>query len=710
MSLPKLLRAGLITVSGPRAVRPPPAPGFNAAAEADWNARLNDPGVVAHHAFEAAAEVSQFRWATSYGNSPDAATQRTANCAYEEDAGVGFGGCVAITRDGVATSMGESAHWIRPWAALTGATNGRGTDDPAKNGELTLRTLPTPVEATDTLQNFAYGWWGHPTYVAADPTHFEGGPDIYMVYRTKRDSVRWTGGDNAYSVGKHMFVGYSEGSDGEFGHCFVFYSYGGGGPSNNYFRMYGGINPNSPTDNYPSYTGDNQPGGITQLFAWGADSWDSIMFHLTLGRTSVVETRLELWYAHTGEYRWTKFYDLTIPLYDGSPGFYNRRNGLQTTQFSTYNNNSDLPDAFTDRMTQWMITTNPPAPPQINADGTGTALAVACHAMSEGDDVDFTELVGPFAQADLEWQTKFVHDPLHQIVHLFGKPAGDDTGWQHVIYDCVTDTVSDVTSSTGMDAWSYPGHLYGGPALDPTTGDVYVCHAGMNSTSGHNRQIGWWQYPDDNDFANAQWGWSPVTAGNMYQGAFDSTDNGVGYHPHLYGRNDGGWYLDSNSNIVYWRKSTDATDRVGHTAGLYGTYYAEAIYWPAQNCLIAGGASGKTLIRVDPNTTAGARPVITTLAVPPIRVEGNSKDNLDHFGSIHVHPGDPNKLLIVETSAGQRAWTSSDGVSWDQIADHPFSLEPRVVCSLGGGLGCMWGIAKSGSSTTLTKLWKPETA
>jgi hypothetical protein len=320
------------------------------------------------------------------------------------------------------------------------------------------------------------------------------------------------------------------------------------------------------------------------------------------------------------------------------------------------------------------------------------ALAQACAALSAGQSVDFTlGKQSAMGDADLAWQTAFYHDDAHGLIHLMGKPANDDTNWQHQYYTVSTGQWTVV----GRGMWSNPGHIYGNMSIDWTTGDVYQVRGGADSSSGRDnyRRAARWLY------STKQWGY---TSTDIYSGALESHANGAAWHPNLYGPGDGGLIWDTQQRTCFWRKSNGAVQDVSH--GFFGEYIGVGEYWPAQDKAVIGGASGGQLALVSPN--GGGTPIVTPVGVPPVETAGNSYETASNFGSLHVHPSNPGKLLILERKGSHRVFTSTDARNWTQTGTHPFTVDPVVICQLRGGLNAFWGVGCSGS-TQISKLWKP---
>lgn len=320
-------------------------------------------------------------------------------------------------------------------------------------------------------------------------------------------------------------------------------------------------------------------------------------------------------------------------------------------------------------------------------------LAKACAAIAAGESANFA-LGGQteFDNADLAWQTNFHHDDRHGLIHLMGKPANANRSWHHQQYNIADNKWTVV--ARGM--WNNFGHIHGSFTIDHATGDLFQWRGGMDSArNDHYRRAGWWKYE------TKMWGYVPV---DIFDGTLASHPNGGAFHPNLYGNGDGGLILGQAAYTLFWRKRNDAVENIPHERNAYGPTMGVGVYWPAKDVALMGGSRGGALLQVSPN--GGRTPTVRSLGVPPIGLAGDSHITGRNFGSLHVHPANPDKLLIVET-IGPRAWTSTNGTDWTQIDNHPFTEMPRVICSLRGGLGALWCIARS-RQRHASVLWKPK--
>jgi hypothetical protein len=300
-----------------------------------------------------------------------------------------------------------------------------------------------------------------------------------------------------------------------------------------------------------------------------------------------------------------------------------------------------------------------------------SALAVAAAALSSGQSASFAAGANPdLFLNDLEWQTNGFYDPTNRLVHLMGKPVGD-TAWSHSRYNIDTGAW---TTVAGM--WNNLGHIYGNTCIDPGTGDIYCARGGFSSGGDHFKQLARW------DRATASWGAYAPTAANISANALVDVCNGVSFHPNLYGVGAGGLIVEQQFRTMFWRKSNDTPDDTAtHATDLYGSQYGMGVYHPGMAASFVGGAGGNSLLKV----TQG--PTLSTLSAPPIPIEGNSRETAGYeFGSLHVHPGDASKLILVSTN-GTHYWTSTTGAggSWTDVGTHPYNNStqfPRVLISM----------------------------
>lgn len=353
------------------------------------------------------------------------------------------------------------------------------------------------------------------------------------------------------------------------------------------------------------------------------------------------------------------------------------------------------------------IAQSAPCPiPALKAEGgsssstacTDSPLAQACRSLASGQSMSFPAGIPDpsFGSPDIAWQTAFFHDDVNGFVHLMGKPANADQAWGHQRYTVASST----WKLMGSGMWNNPGHIYGNFTMDYATGDIFQGRGGWDKSGADAyRRIRWWRH------ASGSWGLAPTARDLVAPSIAMVTHlNGVVWHPNLYGPGDGGLVVDSQFRTMFWRKSTDSVEEWQHSGSTSGGKEGAGVYWPKQDAAYVGGSDGEQLLKITPN--GGNRPIVTAVGVPPLRTAGNSHSGSSNFGSLHVHPGNPDKLLILETN-GPRVFSTTNGTSWTLVGNHPFTRVPRVVCSLRGGLGCFWAVGREDGGAGFSQLWRP---
>ena len=285
------------------------------SAAADWAARITGAGVVWHHNFDSAAEVNAFRWSGGYGggNDPNANAPGASNVAWVASGGADGGGYMQITRPAGDGSNIDDRYWHRPFNPLTGASNGRGQDDPGANGTIAPQTF-IATNGGGQIYNWGVpgnpksGWYGH----ASDQNSFYDGTDFYVQIRVMADPRRTTPGN--IQVGK--FTSFTTTVNSYTNQELVTYAGYWSGSSSvgmpNIHNVYQGYNYAPLAD---VSTGTRNP--ISPQWAYSG-GWDTLLYHVTPGRNGVNETRYEVWAAHAGETTYTKIWDCTYAAhYDG---------------------------------------------------------------------------------------------------------------------------------------------------------------------------------------------------------------------------------------------------------------------------------------------------------------------------------------------------------------------------------------------------------
>lgn len=269
---------------------------------------------------------------------------------------------------------------------------------------------------------------------------------------------------------------------------------------------------------------------------------------------------------------------------------------------------------------------------------------------------------------------------------MMSKPANVSAGWGHRIYDIVADAWTTIAEDGLFDA---NGHIYDNLTLDPALGDLYLMIGGSNTLRR---------------FIAATQTWVDVGVPINPGGGIGTHQNGVAWHPHLYGLNDGGVIVMGTTNVYFWRKLTNSAEMVSGLADM-GVNTGVGQYFASIDAVIGGYSSN---VIVTPN--AGDTPIIDEVGAPPIQTGGNSPGTEDDniYGTVHQHPYDATRLLLLERSVGiKTVYSSTDGDTWvEEDYDHPFPDGGYPICVLGGGMGSLMAISKEGS-VSARMIWKP---
>jgi hypothetical protein len=335
-----------------------------------------------------------------------------------------------------------------------------------------------------------------------------------------------------------------------------------------------------------------------------------------------------------------------------------------------------------------------------------SGLAAAVAALTAGQSATFAPGTGSGISAvQFDWEARFFVDTLHGVCQVMGKRANASSGWAHSTYNIASNSWTQrVTegSGSGWGAGNGAGHVYDNFTGDPATGDLY-CFAGIGTNALQRF-----------NYATQTWG---TALSNAFQpgppsGIVDPI-NGIVWHPNLFGTGDGGVIMCAVTDLpvaglVYWRKSTGARTQVSTSIDA-GNQSGSGLYFAAINKAIMGGQSASSgsgtpssHILVTPNTTAGGTPTNANAGAPPIKTGGDSVSQGYNWGSIHPHPSDPTRVMLLErVNATRRVWQSTNGDTWTLKAyTHPFSVTTGI--SIGEVFGAYWAISSNSSV-----LWKP---
>lgn len=290
--------------------------GGSGTEEADFALRASGPGVVWYHNFDSEDEVNAFRWTGGYAGGNDPAGTGNAHAQYVEhisSGGADGGGYMRLTRS--SPSMDGNCWW-RPFSPLTGASNGRGQDDPGANGTLTPQEFIATQGGNELLTwavsgNAKPGWYGHSSNVNS---YFDG-TEFYVQIRVRVDPRRTEVGN--IEVGK--FTSFTTTNNSYTNQELVTYSgdwsgSGGNGVPNRH-NVYQGYlyspladvstgSPKNPTSPQWAYSG----------------GWDTLLYHISPGRDGVNETVFQVWAAQEGETEYTLIWDVVYPAYYDTDG------------------------------------------------------------------------------------------------------------------------------------------------------------------------------------------------------------------------------------------------------------------------------------------------------------------------------------------------------------------------------------------------------
>ena len=297
-------------------------------AEFDWQLRTSGAGVVWFHDFRSDAEVNRFRWQGGLGN--DLNGTGDGNCRRITTDGITGGGCLEINIPAGGTA---AAGWSRPFSPLTGATNGRGTDDPGASP-----LAWNVAHGTDYLGTWKNGWYTHADYQGSWPTWGFGGTEFWIQFRVKISANRTLATGHP---GKLAFIGVTGNGASHFtpDQEIVIQSL----PSRllrAYTNFGNGFNSalTEPQRASDASGTTKQPGGayagtcIDNLncsicWCYPMDEWVTVLVHVrpghhgtSLSQTAAQDTLLEIKVARAGETSYTTIYSKSNFVFTFSSG------------------------------------------------------------------------------------------------------------------------------------------------------------------------------------------------------------------------------------------------------------------------------------------------------------------------------------------------------------------------------------------------------
>ena len=134
--------------------------------------------------------------------------------------------------------------------------------------------------------------------------------------------------------------------------------------------------------------------------------------------------------------------------------------------------------------------------------------------------------------------------------------------------------------------------------------------------------------------------------------------------------------------------------------------------WHRSKIVLGTGTDSKTLLYV--NAGSGGSPGTSGVrGTTPVAVTGH---NAAGTGAILTHPGNDDRILLMENNSGRRVWISDDGAEkWSLTGwEHPFYNMPgangsdHVRCTV-SAYGVVVGLtSRANSSVSSTfRIWKP---
>lgn len=319
----------------------------------------------------------------------------------------------------------------------------------------------------------------------------------------------------------------------------------------------------------------------------------------------------------------------------------------------------------------------------INAAAT-TALQIAANALAVGDSAAFGS--GPsWKYADsVTWQTATIyHDPIREVVHAVGK-VHSITDNEHYIYD-------EATNSWGGDTLSLSsgGHMWN-TAFSPEHGEYYWIVAGTQDIQRYIPGSGWTTTPESG-----------------YSGG--SGHAGMGWHPHLFGTDDGGVVVNAVTALVAWRRSTNSWVALQTGLGDPGYNGGSGAYNSVSGKLWVGtgnGSPGPARTRVVATGGGGTAGAVTSPGNPPLLIYGGGDG--DSTNKVIPHPYTAGKLLLLASNSSAVYQSTNDGSSWSDAGyTHPFFIggNNQWTCGPIPSYSVIYGLASRSSGWV--RLWKP---
>jgi len=353
-----------------------------------------------------------------------------------------------------------------------------------------------------------------------------------------------------------------------------------------------------------------------------------------------------------------------------------------------------------------------PCPPQMTGSAPvpcgsrSSQLAELASGLGVGKSRDFIEGQNPLTiyAPEISWQTICWYDEARMELQYMGGPqASVSSTHQHYIYN----EASNTWRTTGQALFPGNGHIWA-TAFDPETGDYFF--KGKDSGSvvyWMKRQIEAGQGKDSSPWTS--------TSPEAYISDSPTQQNGMAWHPNLFGRRDGGLAIFSDTEIVAWRRASDTWTIVwdfGADRSFSHARNGSGLYLRMTDEVILGtGVDNNTLVSVAAGSDG--RPGIAEVrGTTPLPISGRPNGG---FGKILVHPRDPGRILILENVDNNRVWSSFDaGSTWSlDNQRHPFlgldGVNNGYVAATVAGYGVIVGLSSrvSDDAAPTFRLWKP---
>jgi hypothetical protein len=714
-------RVGTIasTLSDHTAAFRPPA--NTSLLEADWQSRISGSGVSWMHDFRNAAEVNQFRYANDYGHDPNDVARPNQT--------------VWLSVDGITGGCMESRHigtqnppdWWRPMAPLNAASNGRGVNDPAVSGTLTLRSYTPNPAGGDTAHNSlnSVNYYGHSSYHAGSPGSFVG-TSYFLQMRCKISANRPFVGSGPQGDEGGKLLYFTRTSNSNTSQELVTNSYvevGSFGTGRNLFSMYRSGSPPIASDAAVSglrQIGGEYNGGVCRssptvdssgCWFWptdetspGAGRYVTLLYQIIPGTDGGDDTIVRVWKAEWGETSYTKIWDqsdVDLPFGVGFPF------GHNAIICSGYQNNISFSEPVWHRYAQLIFSHNLIHPPQVY-DTSSNALIVSAASLSAGQSattIGGVSGVGLTSAAlgSIQWVNRFFYHHERRSAYLFGKYQNNvNNGQRHLmVYGA---NANSWTSSSGFEiGGDEAGHIYESVAFDPATATLYTGRWNTNF-------IYRWTVGD------ALESWTQVAEyGSHWAQTGAPVNRPMAWHPNLFGVGDGGlviWRNISQSvdmELLTWRKRTGTFHSITGTQfnATADTNASTCEYVRAYDAVFASHANGNTY-RINAGS-AGVLASPVQITNPPIRctyIGGGSS------GGILID--DPRGLggpyILAKGTGNGSVWKYENGAWVAKTYTHPF---PTAAA----GNGTLWAVAscyplgvfkcRPGSTSALPILWRP---